>query len=144
MRRRSGVQTQSMSFSVFLLSNSAIQFVSYILNYHSFPCVGMLETAKKMRSKKNFIIEYFQFATNTSISSHLLISFCGSWVCERTGNQWVASSSLGQTHFNIFNIQTAPSSLFTISLVFTYFCSEKALEKLRKLSESINSNQNRS
>ena len=46
----------------------------------------------------------------------------------------VAGSSLGQTIF-FFIIQTAPSSLFNISLVFGYFSLEKALKRLEMLPE---------
>ena len=56
----------------------------------------------------------------------MCVRVSSSWVSDRTEGQKVAGSSPGQTCLIFFNIQTAPSSLFDISLVFTYFCSEKA------------------
>ena len=57
-----------------------------------------------------------------------------------TARTKVAGSSPGGTQFCFMFIQATPSSLFNISLVFTYFHLEKAQKKLGNLSEFTNSN----
>ena len=54
----------------------------------------------------------------------LLVNYNGSVVSVETGNLQVAGSSPEETQFLIFVTETTPSSLFNISLVFTYFHSE--------------------
>ena len=68
------------------------------------------------------------------------MNYNGSVVSVETGNVQVAGSSPEDTQYLIFVTETAPSSLFNISLVFTYFHLEKAQKKLGNLSEFTNSN----